>query len=54
MTVRGAFDKALKPGGKMPKGKPYHDKSARKAEKKGGKKEMVKKPPPPRGRKVPV
>lgn len=43
MTVRGSFDQVLKPGGRMPKGKPYHAKPTKTEMKKGGKKEMVKK-----------
>lgn len=34
MTVRGSFHEVLSRGKKMPKGKPYHDKSAKKAERK--------------------
>lgn len=42
MTTRGSFSEVLKPGGRMPKGKPYHSKPTKTAEKKGGKKDQVK------------
>ena len=54
MTTRGSFSEVLKPGGRMPKGKPYKAKKTKTEEKKGGKKEEMKKPPFKSGRRVSV